>query len=109
MLTSIASFGNDLRRVMILSHLLDNSVEYLNMNDQTPGFLASAGQDIRKAVARYKMLLKRSNPGSWAMIEDELRGDRVQDLSLLMEEMMTVQNVEEVIQMIRISRIPAGE
>lgn len=106
-MTEIESFTVSFRRVMHLAVLLDAACEYLNMESETPSFIAANSIDMRKSIDKLMKSCKRDAPATWEKIAVDLDSDQLHDTNLIIDELAGVANVGEILDAIRSLKVEA--
>lgn len=98
---SVQSYAISLRRVIHLAVLLDNAVEYFNMEEQTDGRMASRGVDIRTGIRKLFQYVQTASAKTWPAVKAEIESDQIQDTMLLIDEVASISNVGDLVEQVK--------
>jgi len=97
----------DLRAILALMQLVQYRIEGIKTNPLVPSLIKNDLNTVLNAHNRFiRTVAGYDKSGTWLKIKAEMTSEKVHDLSLLIDESMNVENLGEVVEVIKSSKTP---
>lgn len=90
------TFTDALRRVLYLSQILQYNLDSLKDTALCMPYLKEDANRVKNSIRNMFGDIMIKFPEDWARTKEQLKGDKVHNLSLLLQAMEDVDNVEEI-------------
>ena len=99
----VKEFTLHLRRQLYLMQLLQYTNSCITEMSITPTFLKVGTNNLNNSIKRIISDLKvKGDKGAWNAINEDLNKDQLHDISLLIDEVANVENVEVILNAVRV-------
>jgi hypothetical protein len=97
----------DLRRMLYLFKLAEMNLEFLKSSDIFYGRYKANINNVLNSINRFRSDMKLlASSKAWEEADRELNGDQVKDLCVLLDTLMSIEDVCPIIEAIEIAKMP---
>lgn len=99
--SSMQNFTLSFRRVLYVATILKYNLEWLKRDELCPSHVKVDISNIENSLRRMMSNIRdRSGPQTWEIVKNDLGGDQLHDISLLLDAVANVENVGEITKVI---------
>ena len=100
-------FTADIQRILYVQQLLQYSLESIKDNPICPAFIKMDANNILSSMKRLKSDMSDKGKGaSWQAITEDVSSDRIHDISLLLDTVRYITNINDIITTIQEAMTP---